>query len=164
VSHLIRRCSFIDRSSSSSSSSSFQRPNLIDDATPDSVRARTGFDGEDYVLVFSDEFNTDGRSFNPGDDGFWEAVDLSYGNTGDLEWYDPKQITTKNGNLEILIESVDDVALNHGMQYRSGMLQSWNKFCFSSGYIEVNVSLPGPNSNTKGYVSGCMHLLRDSFR
>jgi beta-glucan synthesis-associated protein KRE6 len=137
---------------------------LIDDATPDSVRARKGFDGEDYVLVFSDEFNTDGRSFNPGDDGFWEAANLWYGNTGDLEWYDPKQITTKNGNLEILMESVDDVALNHGLQYRSGMLQSWNKFCFTSGYIEVNVSLPGPNSNTEGYVSGCMHLLQDSLR
>lgn len=33
------------------------------------------------------------------------------------------------------------------------MLQSWNKFCFSSGYIEVNVVLPGPDENTRGYVS-----------
>jgi len=29
-------------------------------------------------LVFSDEFNTDGRSFYPGDDPYWEAVDLHY--------------------------------------------------------------------------------------
>ena len=29
-------------------------------------------------LVFSDEFNTDGRTFYPGDDPFWEAVDLHY--------------------------------------------------------------------------------------
>jgi hypothetical protein len=29
-------------------------------------------------LVFSDEFNTDGRSFYPGDDPYWEAVDLNY--------------------------------------------------------------------------------------
>jgi hypothetical protein len=29
-------------------------------------------------LVFSDEFNTDGRTFYPGDDPFWEAEDLHY--------------------------------------------------------------------------------------
>jgi hypothetical protein len=29
-------------------------------------------------LVFSDEFNTDGRSFYPGDDPYWEAVNLYY--------------------------------------------------------------------------------------
>jgi beta-glucanase (GH16 family) len=23
------------------------------------------------------------------------------------------------------------------------MIQSWNKFCFTEGYIEVNISLPG---------------------
>lgn len=28
-----------------------------------------------------------------------------------------------------------------------GMLTSWNKFCFTTGYIEVSVSLPGsPNA------------------
>jgi len=29
-------------------------------------------------LVFSDEFNTEGRSFYPGDDPYWEAADLYY--------------------------------------------------------------------------------------
>jgi hypothetical protein len=29
-------------------------------------------------LVFSDEFNTDGRTFYPGDDPYWEAEDLHY--------------------------------------------------------------------------------------
>jgi beta-glucan synthesis-associated protein KRE6 len=44
-------------------------------------------------------------------------------------------------------------AENRGLQYRSGMLQSWNKFCFSGGYIEVSMTLPGPNMETQGYVS-----------
>ena len=35
-------------------------------------------DGSKWQLVFSDEFNTDGRSFYPGDDPYWEAVDLHY--------------------------------------------------------------------------------------
>jgi len=42
---------------------------------------------------------------------------------------------------------------NHGLDYRSGMLQTWNKFCFTTGYIEVSVTFPGPDQNTQGYVS-----------
>ncbi|TFY65614.1 hypothetical protein EVG20_g5481 [Dentipellis fragilis] len=128
----------------------FLMPQLIDKDTPDSAKTRTGYDNEDYVLVFSDEFNTDGRSFYPGDDPFWEAVDLWYWATSDIEWYDPRQVTTKDGYLHILLENVE----TNGMQYRSGMLQSWNKFCFTSGYIEVSLSLPGPNDETRGYWPG----------
>jgi hypothetical protein len=124
-------------------------PELIDVATPDSAKTRTGFDGQEYDLVFSDEFEVDGRTFYPGDDPYWEAVDLWYGATADQEWYDPSQITTKDGKLSILLENVQE----HALQYRSGMLQSWNKFCFSSGYIEVSMTLPGPNAETQGYVS-----------
>ena len=129
-------------------------PELIDVATPDSAKTRTGFDGQEYDLVFSDEFEIENRTFYPGDDPYWEAVDLWYGATNDLEWYDPRQVMT-NGNLSILMENVE----NHGLQYRSGMLQSWNKFCFTSGYIEVSMTLPGPNSETQGYVSFSLALL-----
>ena len=47
-------------------------PSLIDMDTPDEIRnsVRTGFNGREYQLVFSDEFNTDGRTFYPGDDPF----------------------------------------------------------------------------------------------
>ena len=31
-----------------------------------------------------------------------------------------------------------------------GMLQSWNKFCFTTGYVEVSMSLPG-TSRTSGF-------------
>lgn len=107
-------------------------PSLIDTDTPKSVLTRTGHDGKKYNLVFSDEFNLDGRTFWPGDDAFWEAVDLHYWATGDLEWYSPAAITTKDGSLVItMIEQV-----THDLNFQSGMLQSWNKFCFSSGYVE----------------------------
>lgn len=33
----------------------------IDPDTPSSVYTRTGFDGEEYTLTFSDEFNQEGR-------------------------------------------------------------------------------------------------------
>lgn len=126
----------------------FKMPSLIDDDTPEDAKDRTGLDGEEYVLVFSDEFNTDGRSFYPNDDPYWEAVDLWYWATKDQEWYDPGQITTGNGSLRIKMENKE----THGLPYRSGMLQSWNKFCFSSGYFEVSVTFPGSNSNAQGYV------------
>ncbi|KAI0071689.1 beta-glucan synthesis-associated [Panus rudis PR-1116 ss-1] len=133
---------------------SFQLPQMIDPDTPDAAKTRKGFDGFDYELVFSDEFNVDGRTFYPGDDPFWEAQDIWYGATADQEWYDPSQVTTKDGHLRIVMEQVADPTLNHGLQYKSGMLQSWNKFCFTSGYIEVSVTLPGPDSNTRGYWPG----------
>lgn len=59
-------------------------PSLIDQDTPDEAKTRVGSDGQTYTLVFSDEFNTDGRTFYPGDDPYWEAVDLHYWPTGDL--------------------------------------------------------------------------------
>ena len=59
-------------------------PSPIDRDTPDSVKSRIGTDGNEYTLVFSDEFNIDGRSFYPGDDPYWEAVDMHYWPTGDI--------------------------------------------------------------------------------
>lgn len=61
------------------------RSGLIDPDTPDSAMTRTSADGSKQVLVFSDEFNTDGRSFYDGDDSFFTAVDIWYGATQDLE-------------------------------------------------------------------------------
>lgn len=125
---------------------------LIDLETPLDARSRIGFDGQEYELVFSDEFNDPNRTFFPGDDPFWEAVDLWYGVTQDLEWYDPGQITTGDGKLRIKLEKVD-ARTNHNLTLKSGMLQSWNKFCFTSGYIEIAAQLPG-SSNTAGYWPG----------
>ena len=52
---------------------------LIDQDTPKDVHIKSSYrDGSDWQLVFSDEFNTDGRSFYPGDDPYWEAADLHY--------------------------------------------------------------------------------------
>ena len=121
-------------------------PGLIDRETPQEVRTKTDYvTGKEWQLVFSDEFNTDGRSFYPGDDPYWEAVDLHYWATGNKEWYDPKAITTRNGSLEIKLSARTD----HGLNYTGGMLQSWNKFCFTGGLVEASVMLPGYN-NVRG--------------
>ena len=51
---------------------------LIDADTPKTALSRTGFDGKQWNLVFSDEFNLDGRTFYPGDDPYWTAVSTHY--------------------------------------------------------------------------------------
>ncbi|WVR08937.1 hypothetical protein IAU60_005996 [Kwoniella sp. DSM 27419] len=119
---------------------------LIDRDTPESAYIWTSLEtGETWDLMFSDEFNTDGRTFWEGDDPYWEAVDLHYWQTGNLEWYDPTRVTTKGGSLEITI----DKAPGHDLNYTGGMIQSWNRFCFTGGYVEASVSLPG-KSNVYG--------------
>ncbi|GAA5848788.1 hypothetical protein JCM9279_002946 [Rhodotorula babjevae] len=115
---------------------------LIDKDTPQAALTRTMDDGTELQLVFSDEFNQDGRLFYPGMDPYWEAVDLWYWQTQDVEWHDPGNIYTEGGRLviELTKEELED---SHNMGYLGGMLQSWNKFCFVGGYIEVSASLPG---------------------
>jgi hypothetical protein len=53
---------------------------VIDKDTPLEFYTQTSYtgDGSELQLVFSDEFNVDGRTFYPGDDPYWEAVDLHY--------------------------------------------------------------------------------------
>jgi hypothetical protein len=117
------------------------RTSMIDPDTPNYAMTRQSVLGEGKLkLVFSDEFQVDGRTFYPGDDQFWTAADLHYAATGDLEWYDPDTITTKDGALNIVM----DATPMHGLDYRSGMLQSWNKLCFKGGVMEVSASLAGP--------------------
>ncbi|THU76216.1 SKN1-domain-containing protein, partial [Dendrothele bispora CBS 962.96] len=47
---------------------------LIDLDTPDDAFTTKSLrDGSEWQLIFSDEFNEDGRTFYPGDDPFWEV-------------------------------------------------------------------------------------------
>jgi len=117
---------------------------LIDVDTPAEAMTMTAFNDDNavYELVFSDEFNTDGRTFYPGDDPYWTAEDLNYWATGDLEWYDPVAVTTSGGALRITLSEVS----THGLNYQSGMLNSWNKFCFTGGLVVAAVTLPGSNN------------------
>lgn len=61
------------------------RTGSIDPDTPSNVMTRTGQNGKQQYLVFSDEFNDDGRTFYSGDDAYFQGVDLWYGVTEDLE-------------------------------------------------------------------------------
>jgi hypothetical protein len=45
----------------------FQIPEPIDEAMPKEAHSRTGFDRNEYKLVFSDEFEVHGRTIWPGE-------------------------------------------------------------------------------------------------
>ncbi|KAF3937421.1 hypothetical protein ABW19_dt0207707 [Dactylella cylindrospora] len=121
------------------------RTSMIDPDTPQSAMTRKSVDGKTTLkLVFSDEFNVDGRTFYEGDDQFWTAPDLHYAATTDLEWYDPDAVTTAAGTLRLKLDAWE----NHNLKYRSGMVQSWNKLCFKGGVLEVSASLPGPGGKS----------------
>lgn len=48
-----------------------------------------------------------------------------------------------------MLELKFDAFQNHNLNYRSGMLQSWNKLCYKGGHLEASISLPG-----RGDISG----------
>ncbi|KKY27444.1 putative betaglucan synthetase [Phaeomoniella chlamydospora] len=125
------------------------RTSLVDPDTPDDAKTKTASDGSTWHLVFSDEFSTSGRTFYPDDDPYFTAVDLWYGVTQDLEWYDPDAVTTNDGVLELRFDAYQ----NHNLNYRSGMVQSWNQLCFKGGRLEASISLPGAG-DTIGFWPG----------
>lgn len=115
-------------------------PTMIDPDTPQSALHHTSFEGETWDLVFSDEFNKDGRTFFEGDDPFFTAMDIHYWPTNDFEWYDPSVPTTRDGHL-VLTLTQEPI---NGLMFKSGMIQTWNKLCFNkNAYFEVSASLPG---------------------
>uniref|UniRef100_A0A7S1JEU0 GH16 domain-containing protein n=1 Tax=Eutreptiella gymnastica TaxID=73025 RepID=A0A7S1JEU0_9EUGL len=125
---------------------------LIDPETPASARTAT-LGGQTLTLVLSDEFNTDGRSFAPGRDRKWEAVEAHDSDTTHDVTYTPESVTTEGGAAVITLQRNLTYDLqNQPKNYRSGMLQSWNKFCMTGGYIEVNVKQAG-NVNSTGLYS-----------
>ncbi|EPS28235.1 putative cell-wall beta-1,6-glucan active enzyme [Penicillium oxalicum 114-2] len=125
------------------------RRGLIDPDTPQEAMTKINADGREWKLVFSDEFNMPGRTFYDEDDPFFQAVDLWYGVTMDKEWYDPDAVTTNEGVMEIRFDNFE----NHGLEYRSGMVQSWNKLCFKGGRLEASLSLPG-DGHIQGFWPG----------
>jgi hypothetical protein len=107
-----------------------------------------------YHLVFSDEFNVPGRTFEDGTDPRWTAMEKNDYTNDALHYYAASNAVTDNeGNLVITTEAADTDVVGFDdkkrkktrvtKHFRSAMLQSWNKFCFTGGIIEAEVELPG---------------------
>ena len=107
-----------------------------------------------FKLVMSDEFNVPGRSFEDGVDPKWTALNKNDYTNDALHYYSPDNVwTDDNGDLVIIAQANDThlVGFNDvkGVKerttkhFKSAMLQSWNKFCFTGGIIEAEAQLPG---------------------
>jgi len=76
----------------------------IDVDTPKDQYEITSSRGGKWDLVMSDEFNSD-RNFTAGEDHLWTALDIPDGVNRAIEYYDPKNAYTENGNFVIQIDS-----------------------------------------------------------
>jgi len=110
------------------------------------------------VKVMSDEFNVEGRTFKDGDDKMWTALDKSDDDSssaggGSMQFYNSSNVVTVNGSMVIktTIDKTTWTRYDHVKKrwksevkyFKSGMVQSWNKFCFTGGIIEVDMIVPG---------------------
>lgn len=132
----------------------------VDLDTPKSAQRIKSSRGEIWELTFSDEFNDEGRDFAPGKDHIWTSIEMADGVNAAMGWYSRNATTIEKekdgrGVLQIKISEakIDFQAfnafarppryVNNTMYYRTGMIQSWNKFCYQGGLIEVSAKMPG---------------------
>ncbi|CAK4695009.1 unnamed protein product [Aphanomyces euteiches] len=139
-------------------------PAFVDVDTPQQYYTTKSSRGETWDLVMSDEFNRPGRNFTAGVDPLWTAIEMPDGVNAALEYYSINMTETAqepDGRGVFRIKTqLDDISFRvynpykqpepgyqqSRMYYRSGMLQSWNKFCFQGGLVEVSSQQPGVTS------------------
>ncbi|ETI44505.1 hypothetical protein F443_10802 [Phytophthora nicotianae P1569] len=139
----------------------------VDPDTPKDKYVYTSSRGRRWDLVMSDEFNVANRSFRPGDDHMWTSLEKPDGVNGALELYSHNMTSTKcddDGTCYFYIETIDEVNVIHVYNmythppsfedvyfwYRGAMVQSWNKFCYQGGMLEVRAQLPGVTDPESG--------------
>jgi len=112
-----------------------------------------------YHLVMSDEFNTPNRTFADGHDPIWMALDKPDDDSssvggGSQHFYNSSFVTTTDDGMLKISTTIDKTEWtrfdsakkeykNEDANFKSGMVQSWEKFCFTGGIVEVDVILPG---------------------
>eukprot|EP00536_Pseudo-nitzschia_multiseries_P001255 jgi/Psemu1/250373/estExt_Genewise1Plus.C_150142 len=108
-----------------------------------------------HQLVFSEEFNVPGRTFEDGSDPRWTALEKNDYTNDALHYYSASNaatnedgelvITTEAADTDIIGEDDDDPKkkVRKTKHFKSAMLQTWNKFCFTGGIIESQVTMPG---------------------
>ncbi|CAM9192800.1 unnamed protein product [Chrysoparadoxa australica] len=135
------------------------RAGWVDPDTTEENTFTTGLaDGRNYSLVFSDEFEAEGRDFADGADPAWTAetksddAQTSTGQ-GSQHYYNASYVSTNSGYLNLT--TTDEETKWRGYNpykkkyetlhknFRSAMISTWNKFCFTGGVIEMKAQLPG---------------------
>lgn len=143
-----------------------------DTHTPEKHHTKTSSKGETWQLIMSDEFDVPGRDFSPGKDYLWTALEKPDGVNGALDYLSFNMTSTTTtpdgrGIFQIKIQEEENITYTiynpfkkpspgyqqSTMYYRSGMVQTWNKFCFQGGLFEISLQLPAvitPESGNPG--------------
>lgn len=138
-------------------SSRANRAYKIDEDTPEEDYTTRRFsDGATLSLVFSDEFETPGRSFAGRDDAHFEAIEKPDYSNQAIQFYNASReyVTTRGGDLVLTTRAVKTTwptgardalgrPLYETKNYTSGMVQTWNRLCFTGGVLELSIKLPG---------------------
>ncbi|ETN03000.1 hypothetical protein PPTG_16032 [Phytophthora nicotianae INRA-310] len=95
----------------------------------------------EYKLIFSDEFNSSKRTFEAGFDSKWTAVNIRDTTNMGQHYFLPQAVQIDKGNL--IITTSKPKQRYRGTKYVSGSVQTWNKFCYTGGFVEVRAILPG---------------------
>ncbi|CAN0308956.1 unnamed protein product [Ascophyllum nodosum] len=144
------------------------RTGWIDPDTAEENWATTSlYDGSDYELIMSDEFELDGRTFADGHDPMWTSATHSddaqtSSGLGSQHFYNASYGTTSKGAGCMNITTTDEKTEWRGYNpftrkyetlsknFRSSMINSWNKFCFTGesvgGIVEISAKLPGEHN------------------
>jgi beta-glucan synthesis-associated protein KRE6 len=85
-------------------------------------------------------------------------------------------VTTRDGSLIIQTtaektswdewDSDAEKMVTRTRNYTSGMVQTWNKFCFTGGVLELSIQLPGGDANAGGkivflFITVCLSFFDD---
>lgn len=86
--------------------------------------------------------NRDGRTFIDGEDSRWTAIHGAPSTNAQVNFYNETLARTANGLLVMEANSNDAVFVSNGTTFvrslQTPMLQTWNKFCFSEGAVEIS--------------------------
>ncbi|KAJ0397039.1 hypothetical protein ATCC90586_003293 [Pythium insidiosum] len=139
----------------------------VDPDTPSDRQTYVSSRGDVWELTMSDEFNMPNRTFEPGRDHMWTSIDKPDGVNAALQVYSHNMTYTEcdaNGNCDFVIKIIEDNTTLRvwneyqnppgfktvSFFYRAAMVQSWNKFCYQGGMVEVRAQLPGATSKESG--------------
>ncbi len=116
-------------------------------SSPPSSTMPDGVSGN-WTLKFDDEFSGSSLDTTKWSTGWLAAGITPPVNSEELECYDPSQVSVSGGYLNLSVVAKQESCGGTARPYASGMINSYNKFDFTYGFIQASIYLPGNSSGT----------------
>jgi beta-glucanase (GH16 family) len=120
---------------------------------PGALKGETSLMTDDWKIAFYDEFSSGGLDGDRWTTCYWWATDgCNNGSSGELEWYQPGNVTIEDGSL-VLTAREEAVSTADGslLDYTSGMVTTGRatsdlteepRFSFTYGRAEIRARVP----------------------